>query len=185
MLKLFKIQTVFWAIFFASLPATYLNAHPGHAHSFGEADPVTISRNTHNYLLEVISHYLKIQQDLTADKFSDTVKNSAKEIERVATSAAKKESSRSGKKMYKGVAKSAAEIHSTADIKTARETFVKLNDIFLPFFDTWTIHLSQQNLVLYTCKDTKQWWLQSKDEEPADPYRGASAECKELSKKAE
>lgn len=185
MLKLFKNQTIFWTIFFASLPTAYLNAHPGHAHSFGEADPVTISRSTHVYMQEIVPHYLKIQHDLAADQFGDAVKNSAKEIERVATTAHEKETSRSGKKMYKGVAQYAAEIHSSADIKTVRDTFVKLNDILLPFFDTWTSHISEHNMVLYTCKDTKQWWLQVNNEKPADPYRGASAQCKELSKKAE
>ncbi len=154
-------------------------AHPGHA------DPVTISRATHIYMQKLVPHYLTIQKALAAGELSDKAKGAAEAIQRLAKKARKKESDSSGKKMYKGVAKAAGFISSAGTIDAAREEFDELNNILMPFFDHWPSHILEHDLVLYTCKETTQWWLQPNGEKAADPYRGASVVCDKLIEKEE
>ncbi len=154
-------------------------AHPGHA------DPVTISRDTHVYMQKLIPHYLKVQKALAAGELSAEAKGAADAIQRLVKKARKKESDSSGKKMYKGVAKAAGFISSATSIDTAREEFDELNNILMPFFDHWPTHILEHDLVLYTCKETEQWWLQANGDTVADPYRGASVACAELTEKEE
>ncbi len=163
----------------AAAPMTAPLAHPGHA------DPVTISRATHAYMQKIVPHYLKIRKALAAGELNDDVKGAAEAIERLAKKARRKESDPSGKKMYKGVAKSAGFIASATDLASAREEFAELSDTLLPFFDHWPSHILEHDLVLYTCKETKQWWLQANGEKVADPYRGAGVKCNELTEKEE
>ncbi len=160
-------------------PLSQSVAHPGHA------DPVTISRNTHVYMQELVPHYLTIQKELAAGNLSDIAKMAASNIQRLVKKARKKESDSSGKKMYKGVAKAAGFINSATDLGGAREEFDELNNIMMPFFDNWPSHIQEHNLVLYTCKETTQWWLQSRDTSVADPYRGAEVVCTDLIEKDE
>lgn len=154
-------------------------AHPGHA------DPVTISRSTHVYMQKLVPHYLEIQKGLAAGEVSDAVKGAAEAIQRLVKKARKKESDPSGKKMYKGVAKAAGFISSASSLDSAREEFDELNNIMMPFFDNWPNHLLEHDLVLYTCKETTQWWLQANGDKVADPYRGAAAHCSDLVEKEE
>lgn len=162
---------------FAPLSQSY--AHPGHA------DPVTISRTTHVYMQKLIPHYLKIQQGLAAGELNETVKGAADAIQRLAKKARKKESDASGKKMYKSVGKNVGFIAVAGDVDAAREEFAELNDALMPFFDNWPNHILEHDLVLYTCKETKQWWLQANGDKVADPYRGAAVTCTDLTEKEE
>lgn len=161
------------------VPMSQSLAHPGHA------DSVTISRTTHVYMQELIPHYLNIQKGLAAGELSAPVKEAAGNIWQLVKKARKKESDPSGKKMYKGVAKAAGLINTANDLKAAREAFDELNDILLPFFDNWPNHIKEHELVLYTCKETKQWWLQLSDDTAADPYRGVGITCVNLTEKEE
>lgn len=154
-------------------------AHPGHA------APVTISRVTHVYLQNIIPYYLKIQKGLARGEMSGDVKGAAEEIKRLAAKARRKEIDPSGKKMYKGVALAAEFISVASTIRVARKEFAELNDTLMPFFDKWPSHILEHDLVLYTCKETKQWWLQGSSEKAADPYRGAAAHCADLTEKEE
>ncbi len=163
----------------ALAPLSQSYAHPGHA------DPVTISRDTHVYMQKLIPHYLKVQKALAAGELSAEAKGAADAIQRLVKKARKKESDSSGKKMYKGVAKAAGFISSATSIDTAREEFDELNNILMPFFDHWPSHILEHDLVLYTCKETEQWWLQANGDTVADPYRGASVACTELTEKEE
>jgi len=160
-------------------PLSQSYAHPGHA------DPVTISRSTHVYMQKLVPHYLKIQKGLAAGELSDEVKGAAEAIKRLVGKARKKESDSSGKKMYKAVAKAADFIAKAGDVDTAREEFSELNDRLMPFFDRWPNHILEHDLVLYTCKESKQWWLQANGDKVADPYRGASVACSDLVEKEE
>ena len=162
---------------FAPLGQSY--AHPGHA------GPVTISRSTHAYMQKVVPHYLKIQKGLAAGELSDEIKGAAQAIERLLKKAGKKETDASGKKMYKGVAKAAGLIMAASDVNAARKTFAGLSDTLLPFFDSWPNHILEHDLVLYTCKETEQWWLQANGDAVADPYRGAGVVCSDLTEKEE
>ncbi len=161
------------------IPLSQSYAHPGHA------DPVTISRDTHVYMQKMVPHYLKVQKALAAGELSAEAKGAADAIQRLVKKARKKESDASGKKMYKGVAKAAGFISSATSIDAAREEFDELNNILMPFFDSWPSHILEHDLVLYTCKETTQWWLQANGDKVADPYRGASASCAELTEKEE
>lgn len=152
-------------------------AHPGHA------DPVTISRTTLVYLQKLVPHYLEVQKHLAASKLNDKIKSAAEAMQRLAEKASEKESDPSGKKMYKAVTKSASFIQAAGTIDAAREAFAELNDQLLPFFDNWPSHLIEQDLVLYICKETKQWWMQPNGEKIADPYRGADIHCGNLVEK--
>ncbi len=168
---------LFLLIVLALSPVGQALSHPGHD------DPVTISRATHVYMQNIVPHYLEIQKGLAADILSDAVKDAAKSIETIAKKARRKESDSSGKKMYKGVAKSAAFIHSAVSVSAARLEFDELNNTLMPFFDHWPSHIKEHDLVLYTCNDTEQWWLQKNGEEPADPFRGGSVGCSDLVEK--
>ncbi len=161
------------------LPLDQSYAHPGHA------DPVTISRSTHIYMQKLIPHYLTIQKPLAADELSEATKEAAEAIKRLVKKARKKESDPSGKKMYKGVAKAAGFISSASSLGAAREEFGELNNVLMPFFDNWPNHILEHDLILYTCEETKQWWLQANGEKAADPYRGASVICPDLIEKGE
>ncbi len=160
-------------------PLSQSYAHPGHA------DPVTISRDTHVYMQKLVPHYLKIQQGLAAGELNETVSGAADAIQRLVKKARKKESDSSGKKMYKGVAKAAGFINSASSLEAAREEFDELNNILMPFFDHWPNHILEHDLVLYTCKETEQWWLQANGDKAADPYRGTSVSCTDLIEKEE
>lgn len=177
LLKRDGLALLLFALLVAPLGQTY--AHPGHA------DPVTISRATHAYMQKLVPHYLTIQQGLAAGELNDGVKGAAQAIERLAKKARKKESDSSGKKMYKAVAKSAGFIAAANNVGSAREEFAELSDTLLPFFDNWPNHILEHDLVLYTCKETKQWWLQANGDKVADPYRGASVSCADLVEKEE
>lgn len=167
-----------WLPFLSMLMLTLLNhqiyAHPGHA------DPVTISRATNVYLQKLVPHYLKIQKALSQDGLTDEVKGAAGAIERLMKEAGAKERDSSGRKMYVAVAKSAGSISAAAGIEEAREAFSELNDELLPFFASWPSHLLAHDLVLYTCNDTEQWWMQANGDKVADPYRGSSVHCADL-----
>ncbi len=152
-------------------------AHPGHA------DPVTISRASNVYLQKLVPHYLKVQKALSLDAFTDEVKEAASAIERLTKEAGAKEKDPSGRKMFGAVTKSAGSISAAAGIDAARAGFAELNDELLPFFDSWPSHLLAYDLVLYTCNDTKQWWLQVNGDKVADPYRGSSVRCDDLTEK--
>ncbi len=162
-----------------SVPVGQSFAHPGHA------DPVTISRSTHIYMQKLVPHYLTIQKALAAGELTDEAKGAAEAIQRLVKKARKKESDPSGKKMYKGVAKAAGFINSASSLDAAREEFDELNNILMPFFDHWPSHILEHDLVLYTCEETKQWWLQANGDRVADPYRGASVVCEKLTEKEE
>ncbi len=166
-------------VVFLLIPLGQSYAHPGHA------DPVTISRVTHVYMQKLVPHYLKIHKGLAAGTLNDEVKGAAEAIERLVNKARKKESDASGKKMYKSVAKASGFIAAANDIASAREEFAELNDVLMPFFDSWPSHILEHDLVLYTCEDTEQWWLQANGDKVADPYRGASVACADLVEKEE
>lgn len=163
----------------ALIPLSQGYAHPGHA------DPVTISRGTHVYMQKLVPHYIKIQKALAADTLDQDVKGAADAIERLANKAHEIESDPSGKKMYDVVAKSAGAIATASSVESAREAFAELNDKLLLFFNNWPSHILEHDLVLYTCKETKQWWLQANGDEVADPYRGSSVSCADLVEKEE
>jgi hypothetical protein len=163
----------------ALAPLSHSVAHPGHA------DPVTISRSTHVYMQKLVPHYLKIQKALAVGELNAEAKDAAEAIQRLIKKARKKEKDPSGKRMYKGVAKAAGFISAASNLETAREEFAELSDILLPFFDSWPNHILEHDLVLYTCKETKQWWLQANGDKVADPYRGASVTCADLTEKEE
>lgn len=152
-------------------------AHPGHA------DPITISRSSSVYLQKLLPHYLKIQKALAQEEFNDDVKGAASAIERLGKEASAKETDPSGRKMFSGVAKWAASIGAAGEVGDAREAFDELNDVLLPFFNEWPSHLLAHDLVLYTCNDTKQWWLQTNGDKVADPFRGALVPCDDLVEK--
>lgn len=174
-----KNRQILWVMMLALIPLGQSHAHPGHA------DPVTISRSTHVYMQKLIPHYLKIQKGLAAGDLNEDVKGAADAIKRLAGKARKKESDPSGKRMYKAVAKAAGFIAQASDINNAREEFAELNDVLMPFFDNWPNHILEHDLVLYTCKETKQWWLQANGDKVADPYRGAGVPCASLVEKEE
>jgi len=163
----------------ALAPLSQSLAHPGHA------DPVTISRSTHIYMQKLVPHYLIVQKGLAVGEVNEAVKGAADAIQRLVKKARKKESDPSGKKMYKGVGKAAGFISSASSLDAAREEFSELSDILLPFFDSWPNHILEHDLVLYTCKESKQWWLQANGDKVADPYRGATAHCADLIEKEE
>ncbi|VAW86686.1 hypothetical protein MNBD_GAMMA17-590 [hydrothermal vent metagenome] len=163
----------------ALVPLSQGYAHPGHA------DTVTISRSTHVYLQKMVPHYLKIQKSLAIGELNAETRGAAEAIQRLIKKARKKEKDPSGKRMYKGVVKTAGFIGAASSIEAAREEFAELNDILLPFFDNWPNHILEHDLVLYTCKETKQWWLQPNGDKVADPYRGASVACADLTEKEE
>ena len=172
-----QIRKSLWIVALALSPFGPVNAHPGHA------DPVTISRDTHTYMQKLVPHYLKIQKGLVVGELNDEIKGAAQAIERLAQKGRKKETDRTGIKMYKGVAKAAGFIAAANDVDTARVEFAELSDILLPFFDSWPNHIQEHNLVLYTCKETKQWWLQVNSDAVADPYRGSGVACANLIEK--
>ncbi len=174
-----KNRRILWVVMLALTPLGQSYAHPGHA------DPVTISRSTHVYMQKIVPHYLKIQKGLAAGDLSEDVKGAADAIKRLAGKARKKESDPSGKRMYKSVAKAAGFIAQASDIRNAREEFAELNDVLMPFFDHWPNHILEHDLVLYTCKETEQWWLQANGDKVADPYRGADVHCASLVEKEE
>ena len=163
----------------APAPLGTVNAHPGHA------DPITISRDTHVYMQKLVPPYLKIQSALAEGELNETVKEAADAIKQLVDNAWEKERDPSGKRMYKGVAKAAGFVAAANNIDVAREAFAEFNDTLLPFFDSWPNHILEHNLVLYICKETKQWWLQTKGDKAADPYRGASVPCVDLVEKEE
>ena len=153
-------------------------AHPGHD------DPVTISRSSNVYLQQIIPHYLTIQEGLAAGLFDEAVKYAAKVIKEIMEEATSKEKDPSGKKMFKGVAQAAGFIAASSNIDSSREGFSDLNDKLLPFFNGWPVHISKNGLILYTCKATKQWWLQ-RNGTPRGPYGYSAETCGELEKKGE
>lgn len=159
-------------------PLHQIHAHPGHA------DPVTISRGSNVYMKNLVPHYLKLQKALAGDDLTEEAKGAAGAIERLAKEAHAKEKDPSGKKMFDAVARSAGAIGAAAGIEDAREGFAELNDSLLPFFDSWPSHLLAHDLVLYTCEDTEQWWMQANGDTVADPYRGSSIRCADLTEKA-
>jgi len=174
-----QIRKSLWILVLVLTSFGSANAHPGHA------EPVTISRDTHVYMQKLVPHYLKIQKGLAAGELNDEIQGAAQAIERLLKKASKKESNASGKKMYKGVAKAAGSITAASDVDAARKAFAELSDILLPFFDSWPSHLLEHDLVLYTCKETKQWWLQANGDAVDDPYRGAGVACADLTEKEE
>lgn len=157
-------------------------SHQGYAHP-GHADPVTISRASSVYLQKLVPHYLKVQKALAQGAFTDETRGAASAIERLMKEANAKEKDPSGRKMFGAVAKSAGSIGAAAGIDEARAEFSGLNDELLPFFDSWPSHLLAHDLVLYTCHDTEQWWLQANGDKSADPYRGSSVHCSDLVEK--
>lgn len=159
------------------LTAQQIHAHPGHA------DPVTISRSSSMYLQNLVPHYLKLQKAFAQGVFTEETQGAADAIQRLTREAAGKEKDPSGRKMFGAVSKAAAAISAAEGIDAAREAFVSLNDELLPFFDSWPSHLLAHDLVMYTCKDTEQWWLQANGDKVADPYRGASVRCEALVEK--
>lgn len=162
--------------------ALALTSQQGYAHP-GHADPVTISRSSGVYLEKLVPHYLKVQKALAQDAFTEETKGAASAIERLTKEANAKEKDPSGRKMFGSVSKSAGSISAAGGIEAAREAFASLNDELLPFFDSWPSHLLAHDLVLYTCHDTEQWWLQANGDKVADPYRGASVRCDDLVEK--
>ncbi len=176
-LKQGRFAALLLALTLAPISQSY--AHPGHA------DPVTISRATHVYMQKLVPHYLTIQKALAAGELTDEARGAAEAIQRLVKKARKKENNPSGKKMYKGVAKAAGFIASAGSVDAAREEFDELNNILMPFFDNWPSHILEHDLVLYTCKETTQWWLQANGDKAADPYRGASVTCDTLTEKEE
>jgi hypothetical protein len=159
-----------------------LTGQHGHAHP-GHADPVTISRSSGVYLEKLLPHYLKVQKALAQGVFTEETQGAADAIQRLTKEAGAKEKDPSGRKMFGAVSKAAAAIGAADGIDAAREAFAALNDELLPFFDSWPSHLLAHDLVLYTCDDTEQWWLQANGDKVADPYRGASVRCGKLVEK--
>ena len=132
---------------------------------------------------KLVPHYLKVQKALSEGVFTDETKGAASAIERLMKEANSKEKDPSGRKMFGAVAKSAGSISAATEIEAARAEFSSLNDELLPFFDSWPSHLLAHDLVLYTCNDTEQWWLQANGDKVADPYRGSSVHCNDLTEK--
>lgn len=160
------------------IPQTDISAHPGHA------DPVTISRSSIVYIQQIVPYYLKIQEKLASGLLDDDIKKTALEINKAMEEAGSKEKDPSGKKMFKGVAVSADLIARAETIDEVRKGFRDLNDRLLPFFDNWPSHIKKHELVLYTCKSSKTWWLQRKGT-PATPYNEDTKTCGQLLKKEE
>ncbi len=149
--------------------------HPGHTES------VAISRSSHPYLQKTILHYLKIQEHLAAaGSIGEELRTEAKAMKKIMERAAKKETDRSGKKMFKGVADSASLLIESTTIREVSEEFSQLSDILLPFFNDWPSHVREHNLILCICEKSKRWWLQKKIT-PSSPYKiGINDECGKL-----
>jgi len=167
-------RTVIITLLFCSISV----AAYGHAGHFHPTD-LRISRSTHSNMQASVSPYLKIQTALAQGKFDDTIRNAAKIIAKETGEAKETEHERTGRIMYEKINKAAKEIALAKDIKAARDAFTNLNNAVVPFFHTWTGHLTEHQLTLFECNDKKAGWLQ-KGSIPQDPYRGIDAHCQDL-----
>jgi hypothetical protein len=155
------------------LPATAAFSHPGHA------DPVTISRGTATYIKQIVPVYLQVQQALSAGRFDADAGAAAGELKQLTSEAHGKEKDPSGKRMYHDVSQAAGALSRAADIDAARGHFADLNDVLLPFFDSWSSYRDAHDVVIYVCKTSERWWMQKKGA-ALIPYAGGESACGEL-----
>lgn len=148
-------------------------AHPGHA------DPVTISRATAGHVKQLVGPYLQLHEALAAGRFDAAAADAASRVKQIAEQARDTETDASGKRMYRAVAAAAAELAAAPDLATARGHFSALNDALLPFFDAWQNYRSADDVIIYVCKSSEQWWMQKRGP-AALPYDGGMAACGEL-----
>jgi len=161
------------------LGALFVTSAYGHAGHFHPTD-LHISRSTHRNMQASIPPYLTIQTALANGRVDGSLHQAAKVMAQEAGKAAGTEQERTGRAMYEKMAKAAHKIAAAGNLQSARDAFTDLNNAMVPFFHTWTGHITEHGLTLFECKDGRAGWLQ-KGTAPEDPYRGIDGEkCSDL-----